>query len=153
MAVSRLASKQREKAAAMKRGGGKKLLSLDFNDGEARYQREPAHEQTPERIFERRWALTVLDRSLAALREHHAASGKLTLFEALKPQLIGDADAPALRTVAAQLGMTAGAVKVAAHRLRERYRELLRAEVAQTVAGQADVDSELGELLNALRSI
>jgi RNA polymerase sigma factor (sigma-70 family) len=150
-AVSRLASKQRDKAAAAKRGGGRKLLSLDFDDGEARYQREPAHQETAERIFERRWALTLLERTLGALREQHAAAGKLPLFDALKSFLTADADAPAVRTVAEQLGMTEGAVKVAVHRLRQRYRELLRAEISQTVAGQADVDGELAELLAALR--
>jgi RNA polymerase sigma factor (sigma-70 family) len=150
-AVSRLASKQQDKAAAQKRGGGWKLLSLDFDDGEARYQREPAHEETAERIFERRWALTLLERTLAALREQHVAAGKLALFDALKSFLTGDADAPLRRTIAEELGMTEGAVKVAVHRLRQKYRELLRAEIAQTIAGQADVDGELAELRNALR--
>jgi len=150
-AVSRLAGKQRERAAALKRGGGKTILSLDFDAGEARYQREPAHEETAERIFERRWALTLLARTLAALREQHAAAGKLPLFEALKASLTGAADPPRLRTIADKLGMTEGAVKVAIHRLRQRYRELLRAEIAQTLAGEADVESELAELLIALR--
>jgi RNA polymerase sigma factor (sigma-70 family) len=150
-AVSRLASKEREKAAAQKRGGGKKLLSLDFESGEARYQREPAHQETPERIFERRWALTLLERALAALREQHAEGGKLPLFETLKVFLTGDADAPRLRTVAGQLGLTEGAVKVAIHRMRQKYRELLRGEIAQTIAGQEDMESELAELLTTLR--
>lgn len=151
MAVARFVSKQRDKAAAQKRGGGRQPLSLDFGDGESRYQREPSHDWTPERIFERRWALTLLDRTLAQLRHEHDQAGKLPLFEALKVFLTGEAGSPPLRKVAEHLGMTEGAVKVAVHRLRQKYRESLRAEIAQTVAAQEDVDSELAVLLAALR--
>jgi RNA polymerase sigma factor (sigma-70 family) len=150
-AVSRFVSKQREKAAAHKRGGGKRPLSLDFESGEARYLREPAHDWTPQRIFERRWALTLLDRTLTALRKEHADSGKLALFEAMKVFLVGESGIPALREVAAQLGMTEGSIKVAIHRLRQKYRDRLRAEIAQTVAADEDVDDELRLLLAALR--
>lgn len=150
-AVARFVGKQHEKAAAQKRGGGKQPLSLDFSDGEARYLREPSHDWTPERIFERRWALTLLDRTLGQLRAEHQAVGKTELFEALKVFLTGESGAPPLRIVAAELGLTEGAVKVAVHRLRQTYRELLRSEISQTIAAQEDVDSELAILLSALR--
>ena len=107
-AVSRFAAKEHDKAAAQKRGGGRRLLSLDFDDGEARYQREPSHDWTPERIFERRWALTLLDRTLAQLRQEHAAAGKLPLFDALKVFLTGEAGAPPLRQVARAAGHDRG---------------------------------------------
>jgi RNA polymerase sigma factor (sigma-70 family) len=151
-AVARFASKEHERATAKKRGGGRSILPIDFGEGEARYQREPADNWTPERIFERRWALTLLDRTLARLRQEHAAADKLDHFEALKVFLTGEAGAPPLRQVAEQLEMTEGAVKVAVHRLRQKYRELLRAEISQTVAAQEDVDNELSLLLTALRS-
>jgi len=151
-AVARFASKECDKATAQKRGGGRQILSIDFRDGEQRYLREPADNWTPERIFERRWALTLLDRTLTQLRQEHEASGKLAHFEVLKIFLTGQTGAPPLRQLAEQLGITEGAVKVAVHRLREKYRELLRAEIAQTVATQEDVDDELSLLLAALRA-
>ena len=126
-AVARFVGKQREKAGAQKRGGGRQTFSLNFDDGEARYQREPSHDWTPERIFERRWALTLLDRTLGQLRQEHEQAGKLALFDALKVFLTGEAGAPPLRQVAEKLAMTEGAVKVAVHRLRQKYRESLRA--------------------------
>jgi RNA polymerase sigma-70 factor (ECF subfamily) len=127
------------------------MLSLNFDDGETRYQHEPSHDWTPERIFQRRWALTLLDRTLSQLRRDHEAASKLPLFDALKVFLTGEAGAPPLRKVAAELDMTEGAVKVAVHRLRQKYRDALRAEIAQTVASQEDVDDELAVLLAALR--
>ncbi len=150
-AVSRFVSKQHERAAAAKRGGGQRLVSLDFGDGESRYQREPSHAWTAERIFARRWALTLLDRTIAQLRIEHESAGKLPLFDALKVFLTGEAGAPPLRTIAEQLGMTEGAVKVAVHRLRQKYRDALRAEITQTVTAPEDVDDELRHLLAALR--
>jgi RNA polymerase sigma-70 factor (ECF subfamily) len=149
-AVARFVGKERDKAAALKRGGGRLPLSLDFESGERRYQFEPVDDWTPERIFARRWALTLLDRTLAGLRQEHQQAGKLSLFEALKVFLTGEAGPP-LRQVAERLDMTEGAVKVAIHRLREKYRDALRAEIAQTVATPEDVDGELALLLAALR--
>ena len=150
-AVSRFVSKQHERAAALKRGGGRRNLPLDFDLGETRYQREPSHEWTAERIFARRWALTLLDRTIAALRKEHEEAGKVPLFDALKVFLTGETGAPPLRSVAEQLGMSEGAVKVAVHRLRQKYRDALRAEIAQTVTVQEDVDDELRLLVAALR--
>ena len=150
-AVARFLSKQHDRAAAKKRGGGQRHISIDFDEGERRYQREPFHEWTAERVFERRWALTLLDRSLARLRDDLGRAGKLPMFEALKIFLTGESGAPPLRQIAEQLGMTEGAVKVAVHRLREKYRESLRSEIAQTLANQTDIDEELAFLLAALR--
>ena len=150
-AISRFASKERDRAHAQKRGGDTTTLSIDFHEGERRYQREPADHWTPERIFERRWALTLLDRTLARLRQDHEAAGKLALFEALKGFLTADSSPSPLRQIAEQLSTTEGAMKVAVHRLRQKYRELLRAEIAQTIGVADDVDDELGVLLAALR--
>jgi RNA polymerase sigma-70 factor (ECF subfamily) len=150
-AVSRFVAKECEKATAQKRGGRRKLLSLDFHDGESRYAREPSHDWTAERIFERRWALMLLERTLARLRREHESAGKLPLFDALKVFLTGESGMPSLRQVAEQLGITEGAAKVAVHRLRQKYRDALRGEIAQTVAAEGDVDSELTLLLATLR--
>lgn len=150
-AVKRFLSKQRERDGALKRGGGQRPISLDFVAGETHYRLEPADDWTPERIFERRWALTVLERVVERLGEEYAARGKAPLFERLKACLTGAADAPALAQVASELQMSEGAVKVAAHRLRSRYREVLKAQIADTVSDPADVDDELRHLLIAVR--
>jgi RNA polymerase sigma-70 factor (ECF subfamily) len=152
IAVARFVSKQRDKAAAQKRGGGRQILSLDLQEGERRYTREPIHDWTPERVFDRKWAVTVLDQTLASLREEHDATGKGEQFERLKVYLTGDAGALPLAQLAEQLGTTEGAVKVAIHRLRQKYRDRLRKLVAQTVAKPDDVEDELRQLLAALRS-
>jgi RNA polymerase sigma factor (sigma-70 family) len=138
-----------EKARAEKRGGGRAFLPLDFRAGDSRYDREPAHAWTPERLFERQWALTLLEQVLAALRAEYAADGKEELFDRLKVYLTGET-AASYADCAPALGMSEGAIKVAAHRLRARYRALLRWEVAQTVADPAEVDDEIRRLFDAL---
>ena len=144
-------SREREKERALKRGGGRALLPLDFEDGESRFLREPVDDRTPERLFERRWALTLLDGAVARLRDEHREAGREDLFEALRWTIGagGAAEAP-WAEVGARLGMSEGAVKVAAHRLRRRYREVLRAAIAETVADPSDVDDEIRHLLEAL---
>ncbi len=151
VAVSRFASKAYERDQAQKRGGGRRLLSLDVSQGECRYQHEPVDDWTAEKIFARRWALTILDAALARLRKDHEESGRITLFEALKVYLTGDSGAPPLAEIGRRLSMSEGAVKVAVHRLRERYRQALRDEIGQTVAEPADVEDELKALSAALR--
>ncbi len=148
-AFRHFASKEREKARALKRGGGRKALPLDFEDGESRYLLEPADERTPERIYERRWALTLLDETLDRLRTEHDVAGRADLFEALRGTLSGGETAP-YADLGARLGMSEGAVKVAVHRLRKRYREVLRSLIAETVAEPGDVDDEIRHLLDAL---
>ena len=126
---------------AQKRGGGM-VASLEFSSGEKRYQREPAHDETPERIFERRWALSVIDRVVEKLREEFVHHGRPEHFERLKMFLLGQPDAP-YAALAREMNTSEGALKVAIHRLRKRYRELFRQEIADTVADPAEVEPEL----------
>jgi RNA polymerase sigma factor (sigma-70 family) len=135
---------------AQKRGGGA-VLSLEFGSGEDRYQREPAHDETPERIFERRWALSVLDRVVEKLRNEFVHHGRPEHFERLKVFLLGQADAP-YAVLAQEMNTSEGALKVAIHRLRKRYRELFRQEIADTVVDPAEVELELRFLAAALTS-
>ncbi|HEY1377696.1 MAG TPA: sigma-70 family RNA polymerase sigma factor [Gemmataceae bacterium] len=139
---------ERDRAAAQKRGGGRPVGSLDLADAERRYAAEPADGRTPEQVFERRWALTLLDGVLAGLRAEYAAAGQDVLFDRLKSSLTGDAG-PYVE-LAAELGLTEGAVKVAAHRLRRRYRDRLRAAIAETVATPEDIEAEIRDLFAAL---
>ena len=143
---------EREKAAALKRGGGRARLSLDFDDGERRYSLEPTHDLTPERIFDRRWALTLLGRVLDRLEVDLAAEGKAELFAAMRPHLTGEPAEETYREIAARLGMAEGALKTAAHRLRARYRDRLRKEISDTVSDPADVEEEIRALMEALRA-
>ncbi|HXG12240.1 MAG TPA: sigma-70 family RNA polymerase sigma factor [Gemmataceae bacterium] len=143
---------ERDRARAQKRGGGCSILSVDFDSADSRYRRELADNLTPERLFERRWALALLERVLARLREEFHGAGKGRLFERLKVTLTGEKSPTAYRQMAAELGTTEGAVKVAMHRLRQRYRELLREEIAQTVSGLEQVEEEVRELFTALGS-
>jgi RNA polymerase sigma-70 factor (ECF subfamily) len=138
-----------DRERAQKRGGGRQALSIDFRDADGRYAHEPAHGETPERLFERRWALALLEQVLARLRHEYETAGKGRLFGALKSRLTGDGGAPYARA-AAELGLSAGAVKVGVHRLRQRYRELLREEIAETLDAPAQVEEEIRALFAAL---
>jgi RNA polymerase sigma-70 factor (ECF subfamily) len=153
-AFKRFLSKERDRERTKWRGGGRKVLPLgfEFEAGERRYNLEPAHEVTAEKVYEQRWALTLLDRVFARLRDEFEQAGKQQQFDCLKIYLTGETDTPGYRDAAVQLGLTEGAVKVAVHRLRRRYRELVRDEIVQTVAGPQDVDEELRHLFAALRS-
>jgi RNA polymerase sigma-70 factor (ECF subfamily) len=142
------AAHERDRARARKRGGGVRPLSLDVSSAESRYRLEPADDRTPERLYERRWALDLLERALADLRADYAGD-RAPVYEALRPHLVGGA-APGLAEVGATLGMTEGATKVALHRLRRRYRDVLRATIERTVADPAEVDDEIRHLLEAL---
>ena len=139
---------EEDRQRARKRGGGL-LVPLEFSSGEERYQREPAHDETPERIFERRWALSVLDRVVEKLRDEFVQHGRPVHFERLKVFLLGQADAP-YATLAREMNTSEGALKVAIHRLRKRYRELFRQEIADTVADPTEVESELRHLAAVL---
>ncbi|OAI47368.1 hypothetical protein AYO44_09675 [Planctomycetaceae bacterium SCGC AG-212-F19] len=138
-----------DRARAQKRGGGRTLLALDFAAAAERYHREPAHTQTADKLFERRWALTVLQEALARLRDEYTRLGQARLFDELKVCLAGDGAAAPQQAVAERLGMTTGAVKVAVHRLRGRYREMLREEIARTVGDPAEIDDEIRDLFRA----
>lgn len=148
-AVKNFLANERDRARAQKRGGGRVILPLDFADGDSRISLEPAHEETPERLFDRQWVLLLLEAVLAKLRGEYAAAGKEELFDRLKGFLSGELSV-SLAEIAHALNMTEGAAKTAAHRLRKRYRALLRAEVAQTVAENEDIDEEIRSLFEAL---
>jgi RNA polymerase sigma factor (sigma-70 family) len=139
-----------DKARAQKRGGGQFLIPLDVATAETSCGIEPADDVTPETIFERRWALTLLEQVLRRLREEHVRDGKEKLFEQLKPTLTEASRAVRYAEMAVQLGASEGAVKVAVHRLRQRYRELLRAEIADTVASPDEIEDEIRNLFSAL---
>ena len=148
-AFRHLLEDERARERALKRGGGHKVLSIDARDGERRLVDEPLESETPERTFERAWVGELLARSLARLGEEQARIGRGALFERLRPHLCGEDDAPRFAQVAGELAMTGNAVKVAAHRLRKRYGELLREEVAATLGAPADpaaVEEELRAL-------
>ncbi|WP_397568959.1 RNA polymerase sigma factor [Schlesneria sp. T3-172] len=142
---------------AVKRGGGRRgvsldLLPFDWESGESRFLTEPSHEITPERLFERQWALALLERVLDRLRDEYRGAQKQALFETLQPFLTVDQDSIRYADVAAELNTTEAAARVAAHRLRKRYRALLRDEIAQTVATKADIEDELRYLFVVLSS-
>jgi RNA polymerase sigma-70 factor (ECF subfamily) len=141
---------EHDRERALKRGGGRQSFSIDFRDADGRYVHEPAHGETPEREFERRWALALLDRVLVRLRGEYEAGGKGRLFGLLKARLTGDAGGAPYARVAAELGLSEGAVKVHVHRLRERYRELLREEIVQTLDDPTQVEDEIRALFAAL---
>lgn len=145
----RFLSDQRKRAAAIKRGGGVKTFSIDAASAEERYQMEPADTGNPSDAFERRWALALLDRVYVRLAEENAEKGREDQFKILKKYLTS-ADAPSYAEAARQLEISEGNVKVSVHRLRQRFRELLTEEVAQTVESAADVPSEMNSLLDAL---
>lgn len=141
---------ERERERAQKRGGGRAPIPIDAAEADARYGREPADGATPERTYRRAWALALLDRAFDALRGEYAGRGQGELFDALRGSLLEDGPAPPRAALAERLGTSEGALNVAAHRLRERFRVRLRAEIAQTVGHAAEVDAELEELFAAL---
>lgn len=138
-----------DRRLALKRGAGRAPLPFEIFDGETFYLREPSHDESPDRIFERRWARAVLDRVIGALRDEFVRHGRLDHFNALKPYLIGTAEAPYAQ-LAATLEISESALKSGIHRLRKRYKDALRAEVASTVADSSEVDEELRFLFSAL---
>jgi|SRR5581483_7944734 RNA polymerase sigma-70 factor (ECF subfamily) len=137
-----------DRARTKKRGSGAVHLSLDSAAAESRYLQEPVDTLTPERIFDREWALTLLDLVLARLRREFENENKAALFDQLKVVLTAGKGAVSNAEIAARLGMSEGAVKVAAHRLRRRYRELLKEEIAQTVTGPEQVEEEIRALFS-----
>jgi RNA polymerase sigma factor (sigma-70 family) len=139
---------EEDRHRARKRGGGV-LVPLEFSSGEERYQREPAHDETPERIFERRWALSMLDRVVERLRDEFVQHGRPEHFERLKVFLLRQSDTP-YAALAREMHTSEGALKVAIHRLRKRYRDLFRQEIADTVADPSEVESELRFLASVL---
>ena len=149
-AVKNFLTNEWQRNQTQKRGGGKLSLSLDELDAAARYQIEPTDETSPEILFERRWAATLLEQAQQRLRAEYVEAGKADLFVRLQPCLTGAEPSRPYAELATQLGMTEAAVKMAVHRLRKHYGEALRAEIAQTVASPNEISEELRHLLAVL---
>ncbi len=141
---------EQDRAKAKKRGGGRKIISLGFQNAEDQYALEPADQLSPEKLFEKSWALTVLERTMDRLENEMDKKNNKKLFELLKIYLTTEKDVIPYRNMAKELKMPEGSVRVAVHRLRRRYRKLLRDEIAQTVADEDQIDEEMGHLFDAL---
>jgi RNA polymerase sigma factor (sigma-70 family) len=138
------------KDRAVKRGGGRRPLSFDFNSGESKLGLVAADTLTPDEMYDQKWAITLLERVMDQLRAEYAAKDRLAHFETLKNYLAGSPQDASFATAAQALGISDTTAKVAAHRMRKRYRELLRGEIAQTVERPEEIDEEIRELFNVL---
>ena len=150
LALKRFLANEFDKARARKRGGAQPPIALDALTAEQRYALEPADRLSADKLYERRWALTLLEHVLARLRDEQAAAGRLTAFEELKDFLVSGGRGTPYADLAARLDTTEGAVKVAVHRLRQRYRALLQEEIAQTVSSPDEISEERHYLLSVL---
>ena len=149
--VKHFLSNERDRERALKRGGGQSPIRLELDAAEGRYRMDPADAAlTPDRLFERQWAMTVLERAMSSLREEFARSGEASRFDRLKLYLTGEEPAVPYRQVAVELGLSESAVKVAVHRLRQRFGQALREVVAETVASPAEIDDEIRSMLASL---
>lgn len=150
VALKHFLANEWDHANRQKRGGGQRPLSLDWQDADTRYQIDPADNLSPDKLYDRAWATALLERVITRLRDENVAEGKSRQYEQLKIYLMaGKADIPYAQAAAA-LGLTEGAVRVVIHRMRRRYRELLRDEITQTLADPAQADEELRALFTAL---
>ena len=150
MAIKRFLANEWDRANSQKRGGGVMPLSLDWQDADTRYQINPADNISPDKLYDRAWATTVLERVITRLRDENNADGKSTLYSHLERFLMVGKDAISYGQTAQALNMSEGAVRVAVHRLRRRYRELLREEITQTLSNPALADEEMQALFSAL---
>lgn len=151
-ALNRFLHNEHDREQAQKRGGGQPVISLDALEAEQRYRLEPPDAETPEKLFERRWAIAVLDGAMARLDQQFVSAGKGPWFAQLRGLLVEGAERRSYAEVAAHLGMSEDAVRKAVQRLRHSFRRATREELAQTVATAADIDEELRHLWNALAS-
>jgi len=147
-AIKNYLSHEREKANAQKRGGGKTILSFDAATAEERYRMEPPQWDSPERLFEMRWALSLLESAFEVLKGEYVRAGKGSLYDHLKGFLSGMEPGGKLKEIANELEMSEGAVRVALHRMRKRYRQALEEVVAETVSDEGEVEGEIDYLLN-----
>jgi RNA polymerase sigma-70 factor (ECF subfamily) len=145
-------SNEIDKSKAQKRGGGRIFISIDGESAETRYRLEPSHAISAEKLFERNWAMTLLDEAMNRLRSEYVAAGREILFDTLKDTLTRGKGSQPYTELAVQLSMSESAIKVAVHRLRQRYRKVLRDEIAETVSTPDDVDDELRYLFSVLSS-
>jgi RNA polymerase sigma factor (sigma-70 family) len=148
--LKNFAANEHDKQLAGKRGGGVPIVSLELEGAEGRFQLEPPSDETPERIFDRRWALTLLDRVMSRLKAEGVRAGKTSQFEGLKTYLTGDQPQLTYAQTASELGISEGAAKVAVHRLRRHFRDLVRDEIAQTVSSPEEIDDELRHLWSSV---
>jgi RNA polymerase sigma-70 factor (ECF subfamily) len=150
-AVRHFLSNERDRARTQKRGGGVPTLPIDVETAEGRYRREPVDDVTPEKLFDRQWAVALLEHVLDQLREEMEVAGKGTQFARLKPLITGEPDDEGYRGVGLELGIGEGAARVATHRLRRRYRDLLRGAIADLVDAAGEIETELRHLIAAVR--
>ena len=148
-ALKHFLANQRKRAKARKRGGDRKIFPLDFQNAETQFVMEPADHLSPEKLFERAWALTIIERTMERLRNESATAGKQGLFDSLKIYLTTDKAAVPYRQVAQKLRMSEPAVRVAVHRLKRRYRDIRRSEIADTVTTDNQIDQEIRDLFAA----
>jgi RNA polymerase sigma-70 factor (ECF subfamily) len=149
-AVNHFLANEWDKRQAWKRGGRLEIVPLQFDTAEGRYREEPVDTTTPEQCYERRWAVALLDAVMTRLQEEHESRGEAAGFNILKPCLLGDAGAQPYAVLASKTGRSEGAIKVAIHRLRQRYRQLLREEIGRTVASPDEVEAEMRHLFAVL---
>jgi RNA polymerase sigma factor (sigma-70 family) len=152
-ALTNFLKNERDKRQTLKRGGGCQIVSLDETVADERYRREPVDPVTPEKLFERRWAMTIFELTFARLQTEYTAAGKAGLFAKLEPLITGEIQPGRYEELAAALGMSLEAVRMALSRLRRRFGELLRSEVAQTVLTPADIDDEIRHLFSVFSLI
>ena len=148
--VKHFLANENDRVRAVKRGGRHRIVSVDTAEAEGWYVPATADEVTPERLFERRWALTLLERVMSKLRQQYAESGKAAHFESIVVYLMRDSSTIRYELLASRTGLTEGALRMAVYRLKQKYRSTLRAEIAQTVATEADIDSEIQFLMTVL---
>ncbi len=149
-ALTNFLANESDKAQTLKRGGQRQIISLDETVAEELYRHETIESVTPETLFERRWARALVEQVLARLKSEYGAADKALLFAKLEPALTGEVGAGAFAQWAAELGMSEGAVKVALHRLRRRFGEVLRSEIAHTVSSPEEIDDEIRQLFAAI---
>jgi RNA polymerase sigma-70 factor (ECF subfamily) len=149
-AMNHFLANEWKRASAQKRGGGEQPLSLDWAAAEQRFDLEPATTVAPDRLFEKQWAWTLLEEVLNRLEHEYQAAGRGELFAAIKETLTGRGDSQPYAELAETLGLNENTLKVAVHRLRKRYRELIRAEIANTIDHSEDVEAEMRHLFQVL---
>jgi RNA polymerase sigma-70 factor (ECF subfamily) len=149
VALKRFLANEWDREHALKRGGFALVVSIDEEAAESRFTAEPSHNVQPDVLFDRHWAMTLLERTMAQLQEEYVASGRAKLFEYLQSCLAREESALPYAQIAARLNLTEPAVKMAVQRLRARYREILRAEIAHTVSSQEEVEEEIRHLFSA----
>jgi DNA-directed RNA polymerase specialized sigma24 family protein len=151
-AVKHFLSNERDRAQALKRGGGEIPVSIDVLMSEACFDPTGSDTETPEDLFERRWALSLLEHAMSRLRAEFSSTGRNAQFDKLVPFLSRDSDGARYEELAAEMGVSAGALRTLVHRMRRRYRDLVRAEIAETVATSDEVDDEIRFLMSVLSS-